>query len=95
MNPTTRPSLEYTNGGKNVSIQRGEEHHLVNPGSTFELLDGDIISATSHILIRCVFHWAYFPVSGYLAEFSGILCVVINRLLGVNPMHHWWLRALL
>ncbi|KAJ7189850.1 proline-rich protein, partial [Mycena pura] len=56
--PSTRPSLQYTNLRKDkiVPITRGEETHSVNPNATSELLDGDVLTVASRVDIRVQWH---------------------------------------
>ncbi|KAJ7785568.1 proline-rich protein [Mycena olivaceomarginata] len=64
VDPTSRPTLNYTNNYTNTntknskiaSLKRGDEVHSVNPGQTFELLDGDILAIATRVSITVRWH---------------------------------------
>ncbi|KAJ6621877.1 hypothetical protein B0H10DRAFT_1874467 [Mycena sp. CBHHK59/15] len=86
VDPNTRPKLEFTNKkDKSILIKRTEERHPVNPGSTYELQDGDIVAIVAHVPIEV--RWQ--PVCCYLqaTRDEPAVSLALCASLGINIVH--------
>ncbi|KAF7346518.1 putative proline-rich protein [Mycena sanguinolenta] len=85
--PTTRPSLNYTNTAANkvAGVQRGDELHPINSEETFELLDGDVMTVASHVNITVRWH----PVCCYQQPAPGKSKALLTSCasLGIHLVH--------
>ncbi|KAF7365058.1 putative proline-rich protein [Mycena venus] len=94
VDPDTRPKLEYTNTSKNLSIQRGDEIHVVNPDQSFELLDGDLVAVTSAVIMKvqwqpvCCYQQVARGKSKSLLKSCASLGIHLVHMPGQNITHH-------
>ncbi|KAJ7442642.1 proline-rich protein [Mycena latifolia] len=91
--PSTRPVLQYTPNKRTAQCIRAGEEHPVNPGSTCELMHGDvlIVSTSSQIEVRwevCCYQQAVGGKSSTSLESCASLGIHLIHTPNPNTTHH-------